>query len=108
MIMLDPEKYFNSLDESDKERCWETIAGYGEDAEDPSFIVLQISAASLHEKDFDDAELLEFADLGSWESLNEALSQEEIEKHKTDFNDVTSFVVVLYCDGHYVTSAQGD
>lgn len=106
--MFDPEKYFNLLDESDKERCWESIGVYGEDAEDPSFIVLQISAASLEEKDFDDAELLEFADLGSWEALNGALSLEEIEKHKADFNGATSYVVVLYCDGQYVTSAQGD
>jgi len=106
--MFNPEKYFESLGQSDKERCWESIGAYGEDAEDPSFIVLQISESSLKEQDFDDAELIEFADLGSWEALESALPKDEIEKHKEDFEEVTEYVVVLYCNGQYVTSAQGD
>lgn len=106
--MFNPEKYFESLGQSDKERCWESIGAYGEDAEDPSFIVLQISESSLKDQDFDDAELIEFADLGSWEALEGALPKDEIEKHKEDFEEVTAYVVVLYCNGQYVTSAQGD
>lgn len=106
--MFNPKEYFESIDQSDKEACWEAIGAYGEDAEDPSFIVLQISESSLNDKDFDDAELVEFADLGSWESLEGALPKDEIEKHKEDFREVVTYVVVLYCNGLYVTSAQGD
>jgi hypothetical protein len=106
--MFNPEEYFESIDQPDKERCWEAIGSYGEDADDPSFIVLKISESALKNKDFDDAELVEFADLGSWEALESALSKDEIEKHKEDFEEVTTFVVVLYCNGLYVTSAQGD
>lgn len=106
--MFNPEDFFNSLPEADKESCWDSIGAYGEDADEPSIIVLQISEDSLVAKDFDDAEMLEFSDLGYWDSLEGVLPEGEIEKHKVDFEGVSSYVVLLYCNGAYVTSAQGD
>jgi len=83
------------------------IGEYGEDSEDPSIFILGISEKSLRELDIADAELLDYADLGCWDSLEGQLSKEELEMHKKDFAGVATFVVLLYCNGKYVTSAQG-
>lgn len=106
--MFIPEDFFGSLNDADKERCWEAIGAYGEEAEDPSFILIDISEESLKQKDFDDTEMIDFCDLGFLESLKDTLSEDEIERHKGDFGEVTSYVVVLYCGGRYVTSVQGE
>ena len=106
--MFDPEEFFNTLDDSDRESCWESIGEYGEDADEPSIFVLNISESSLRELDFENAEMTDFADLGCWDALEGVLSKEDLEMHKTDFKDVSSFVILLYCDGKYVTSSQGE
>lgn len=106
--MFAPEDFFNNLDDSNKEKCWELLGEYGEDCEDPSIFVLNISEKSLQELDFADTEVIDFCDLGCWESLGGVLSKEELELHKEDFEGVATFIVLLYCNGKYVTSAQGD
>ncbi len=106
--MFTPEDFFNNLDESDKEKCWESMGEFGEDCEDPSIFVLNISEKSLQGLDFSDAEMLDFCDLDSWESLEGLLPVEELKLHKQDFEGVSTFVVLLYCNGKYVTSAQGE
>ena len=106
--MFIPEDFFGSLSDADKERCWEAIGTYGEEAEEPSFFLIEISEESLKQKDFDDTELIDFCDLGFLDAFKDTLSAEEIEKLKADFGEVTSFVVALYCGGQYVTSAQGE
>ena len=106
--MFAPEDFFNNLDDSSKEKCWELLGEYGEDCEDPSIFVLNISEKSLQELDFADTEMLDFCDLGCWETLEGVLSKEELELHKEDFEGVSTFIVLLYCNGKYVTSAQGD
>ena len=106
--MFKPQDFVDNLELSEKENCWDSLGEYGEDLEDPSVFILTISEKSLLELDFANAELLDFADLSHWDTLKILLSDKEIEIHKKDFAAVTTFVVLLYCNDQYVTSAQGD
>lgn len=106
--MFDPYEFFCGLDNSAKEKCWETIGAHGEDMDDPSIVILNISEESLRSQDFSEAELLEFSSLECWDNFGHILSPEDIESHKVDFTGVSTFIVLLYCAGKYVTSAQGD
>ena len=105
--MQDPESFFPALPRVQRERCWDAIGEHGEDCESPTVIILNISRQSLKNLDFEDAEIQDFCDFEDWSSLEGVLGPEEIEMHQTDFQDAFSFLVLLYSDKEYVTSAQG-
>ena len=106
--MFNPEEFFNALGDSEKEQCWMSIGQFGEGADNPSIFVVDISEDDLKELDFEEVELKGSAELTKMDSLQGVISQKEIDMHKLDFKDLSSYVVVLYCDDKYVTSAQGD
>jgi len=105
--MFNPEEFFNGLGDSDKEQCWMSIGQFGEGADKPSIFVVDISEDDLKELDFEEVELKGSAGLKEMDSLLGVISKEEIDMHKLDFKDMSSYVVVLYCNDKYVTSADG-
>lgn len=103
--MINPEEFFNSLSASEQEGCWASMGAYGDCAEEPSIIVLQISEELLEAKDFGSLEVIGLSEMGSWGALEEVLPEGEIELHKLDFNGSYIYIALLYCNGKYVTSS---
>jgi len=103
--MINPEAFFNSMSVSEQEGCWASMDAYGDCADEPSIIALQISEEHLEAKDFGNLEVIVLSEMGNWKALEEVLPDGEIEMHKLDFNEPYVYIILLYCNGKYVTSS---
>ena len=96
----------NDIKVDNEEFWWEALDDF---ASDDEITVVEISRDDLYNNSTDGLKALGQVDMGEWDDLAEILNEKEANLHKEDFEmEELLYLVLLYCDGRYVTSIQAD
>ena len=96
----------NDIKVDNEEFWWEALDDF---ASDDEITVVEISRDDLDNNSTDGLKALGQVDMGEWDDLAEILNEKEANLHKEDFEmEELLHLVLLYCDGRYVTSIQAD
>ena len=96
----------NDIKVDNEEFWWEALDDF---ASDDEITVVEISRDDLDNNSTDGLKALGQVDMGEWDDLAEILNEKEANLHKEDFEmEELLYLVLLYCDGRYVTSIQAD
>ena len=96
----------NDIKIDNEEYWWDELDNFVVDDE---IVVMNINKNDLINNNLDGLTEIGSVEMGAWDALSEILNEKEGELHKMDFEaDDLLFLVLLYSDGQYVTSIQGD
>jgi hypothetical protein len=96
----------NDIKIDNEEYWWESMDEF---ASDYDIKVLNISREDLDSNNKKGLKELGSVDIDDWDMLAELLNEEEANLHKEDFEmEELTHLVLLYCEGRYVTSIQAN